>query len=219
MIENSLVTIGSNENAIAMQNAIGKHFQEYGETYKKNKIKTNSTEVEQPETPTEEAKPTEPENAEATAPTEPTEATPEVEAPKESEAPAEDTTTTDSTTEDVEKSDETPTPAEQSGDETKEDQKPADENEAKLADALEKIATLESTISDLKTSQDAFRDEVYETMSTFIKSHNDAVDNLAEVNSALGNMRISKGLPHVRANAPIVKKSPLSDVIRQIKGE
>ena len=36
MLENSLVTIGSNEKAIAMQNAIGNHFKDVAEQYKKD---------------------------------------------------------------------------------------------------------------------------------------------------------------------------------------
>ena len=34
MLENSLVTIGSNENAIALQNAIGNHFKTKADAYK-----------------------------------------------------------------------------------------------------------------------------------------------------------------------------------------
>lgn len=42
MVENSLVTIGSNEQAIAVQNGIGNHFKAVADTYKANKLKTNS---------------------------------------------------------------------------------------------------------------------------------------------------------------------------------
>lgn len=195
MIENSLVTIGSNENAIAMQNAIGKHFQEYAEEYKKTK--TNSAE----ETETEK-------------PTEPTTAT--VEETAEPEKSAEDTPTTETTETVIDPALETEQTVEQTAGEEVEEESPADENEAKLADAIEKIGTLEETVAkqndtieEQKTTFETFKNEVYDTLKDFIKSHNDAVENLEQVNSALGSIRTSKGMPHVRSETIEQNKSPL----------
>jgi len=63
---------------------------------------------------------------------------------------------------------------------------------------------------------DSFKDEVYDTMQAFIKSHNDAIDNLQEVNTALGSIRVSKGLPHIKSNE-VKAKTPLSGLVKAMK--
>lgn len=217
MIENSLVTIGSNENAIAMQNAIGNHFQEVGDRYKKNHLDTAEE-----TTTTVDAE----ENSEVVLETkeEPTTQTEPVKAEENSqEETTQVTPTAESTEEGAESTEEKPAPVEQTEAET-EDETKAKESAAQLADALEQIATQANTISEMKAKIDAdkadfeaFKDEVYETMSTFIKSHNDAVDTITDIETNLKNVRVSKGLPHIRQNDVLDKKSPLTDVVRSIK--
>ena len=128
---------------------------------------------------------------------------------------------TDSNSEEVEQEAETPTPTENVGDESEEEN--TDENSEKLEDAIKQIAELKDEISKLtalndefKTTFKTFKDEVYSTMQTFIKAHNDSVENLQEVNSALGKIRISKGLLHIRQNDKVAE-TPLSGLIKSMK--
>jgi len=92
MIENSLVTIGSNQNAIAMQNGIGNHFKSYAETYRKDKVQIDAIEEQATEPEVQEA----PETTETqTEQTEPTETVETAEVPQESST--QDTPTTETT--------------------------------------------------------------------------------------------------------------------------
>lgn len=249
MIENSLVTIGSNENAVAMQNGIGKHFKEHAETYKKNKLATLKTDAtataqhcdscEDPECKG--VMPADmPEDGEdgvhcdgctakdCVGMTKNNTENNAIGTVNENSAATEDTPNEVTTTQEVEKQAETPATAEQAGDQSEIENKdtPVSENETKLADALElieaqanKISDLEKSNADNKAALDQFKDEVYDTLQTFIVSHNDTVQNLQEVNTALKNVRVSKGLPHILRQDATNTKSPLAGLIETIKAK
>lgn len=240
MIENSLVTIGSNENALAMQNAIGKHFQTYADQYKKDH------EQEAPEVPaaTQEPEAEEPQAsaAEEEAPAEvPGSEAPEVPASEEEpaavetvppETPEEKEPTQGEETEsnqgnDAENQGEEPGAAENADatatDESEADKQKADENEAKLADALEQIATLAKRIDEMEASAKSRKDEfekfqsdVFDAVKTLVDSNNQAIDGVAQINSALGNLRISKGMPNVRTNGEQPKTSKLGSALASV---
>lgn len=131
----------------------------------------------------------------------------------------------ESKTEELEKQAETPATAEQAVEPVIEE-KNADENEAKLADAIEQIASLQDTVRDLQDANKSqadefaeFKDSVSQVLEKFITSHNDAVNKIDSINSSLSNIRVSKGAPHiVKQDDYEEKTNALSEALRRIKG-
>ena len=222
MIENSLVTIGSNENAIAMQNAIGQHFKARANEYEAKIKKDNPVNKADMQTKVDEAE------AESDA----------VLAGEEAQVAEDEEAGEETPSDGVEKREEAPAPDEQSGDEAEsvpvsdakpEESKEAPKKEEPKSNSVEVKVKMDDEFksaidSAVKTVSDSFEKRIDEIE----KNHAEAIElltkaitstnaNVSVVVNALKGERRSAGLAYSETDAPAKKQDAVSRAVRIAK--
>ncbi len=232
MVENSLVTIGSNEQAIAVQNGIGNHFKAVADSYKANKLKTNAettdpkedeeTIAEQVEDVVEKVA----EIAEDIAETiqdvkEAWEQVAELiaDVAEDITQPAtKDETVAETPPETVATEGETPEAGDTKTEETAPVPQVKTENEIRLEKELEEV---KSEVAEMKNTLSRFQEDVFDAVKILSDKAKTSDNALYAMNKALNNVTTSKGYPHIRrvTNDTLwASQDNLSKVVATLKG-